>query len=209
MPPVHESSAHVGQPPPSPHEGPLPLTPLDAGGANRPPAARIARTDRNCKFAAVLGGGAGPDGEAAARAGQAAGHWSPARPLAPQFDASARRALAGPASAVEAPHRLLLGDSPGRDVAWLRIEGGRFAGTEIHLTLSGSQVEVCVLTPHEASRQTLAIAMEAVRNRLRSRGLTMVDAARSTEHGSRPDVGEGPGGRTVRSRGERHDGSTF
>jgi len=123
----------------------------------------------------------GPERQAAAdgQAGQAAGP-SPlvsalASTIASTVGPAARRELPRPTLAVEASHRLLLSDGPGHDRAWLRIDAGRFAGTAIHLSLHGLRVEVCVLTPHEASRQTLSIAMDAVRNRLRARGLTMVE----------------------------------
>lgn len=125
----------------------------------------------------------------------------PAITLRPSGGSSApsdRRAAVRPTLALEAPHRLLLGDAPGRDSAWLRIDGGRFAGTEIHLSLAGPHVEVFVLTPHEASRQTLAIAMEAVRNRLRTRGLTMVEAANSPARDLREPWRQGAAGEARR-----------
>ena len=174
VPPVQESSAHVGQAPPSPHEGSCELPVSTRARASPPPATPGIRTDRNRKFASVLGARVRVEDEGAAQAGQAACQWSrDASVISP-----ADRSTAPPQSPspVQVPHRLLLADSPGHETAWLRIEGGRFAGAEIHLALSGARVEVCVLTPHEASRQTLAIAMEAARNRLRARGLTMVDA---------------------------------
>lgn len=166
MPQVQESCAHVGQPAPSPHEG------ATTPGRSEPPKA--ARTDRHRKFATMLGARSRGDEEAAGH--RAAGGAPATLPIDRSPEASGVRELARPPVALEAPHRLLLDDSPACDSALLRIEGGRFAGTEIHLALTGSHVEVSVLTPHEASRQTLAIAMEAVRNRLRARGLTMVDA---------------------------------
>ena len=176
MPQVQDLSAHVGQPPPSTHEGTHASAPVE-----RP---ALTRTDRNRKFATVLGARRGEQ-EAGARSAEAG--WPAvlaARPLAPPAEPSPARPAGAPA-AVELPHRLLLAESPVRDGARLRIDGGPFAGTEIHLVAAGTRVEVCVLTPHEASRQTLAIAMEAVRNRLRARGLTMVDGSAPAEHGPR------------------------
>ncbi len=168
VPPVREFSAHVGQPAPSPHEG------FGAAAGSRPE--RIERTLRNHHFATALRARARDDrkNEDAVTActepwpaGPAprGAHWLPVDGPTP------RRALP-----VEAHHRLVVGSSAGQDSARLRIEGGRFAGTEIHFVLAGSRLEVHVLTPHEASRQTLAIAMEAARNRLRARGLAMVEA---------------------------------
>jgi len=134
----------------------------------------------------------GAEDAAGRGAGPSPGALAP-RPFATP-EAQRMRALARPASFVEAPHRLLLEEGRGGDSAWLRIEGGRFAGTEIHLRLTGRHVEVCVLTPHEASRQTLAIAMEAVRNRLRARGLTMIESGASGENDPRPPWRRGTGG---------------
>ena len=166
MPQVQESCAHVGQPAPSTHEA--------ATTPGRSEPQKAVRADRHRKFATVLEARARGEEEVA---GHRAASGAPASlPIACSPEAAAIRELTRPPVALEAPHRLLLDDSPACDSALLRIEGGRFAGTEIHLALTGSHVEVSVLTPHEASRQTLAIAMEAVRNRLHARGLTMVDA---------------------------------
>lgn len=133
-----------------------------------------------------------------------------ARPLPPLAIAPAPRGQAPGPVAAAAPHRLLMSGSPGHDGACLRIEGGRFAGAEIHVSVTGSHVELAVLTPHEASRETLAIAMEAVKNRLRTRGLTMSEAAPSP---ARPQRGghaaSGDGTRFVDSRHDRHDRPTL
>jgi hypothetical protein len=59
----------------------------------------------------------------------------------------------------EGHHRLLVGSGPAAGNARLYIDRGKLAGTELHLVAVGARVEVHVLTPHEASRQTLVIAM--------------------------------------------------
>jgi len=72
--------------------------------------------------------------------------------------------------------RLLLA-APGDGVARVRIhiEAGGLAGTEIHLAIGAARtVEALLLTPTEASRQTLIAAMERVRSRLRERGWAVV-----------------------------------
>lgn len=164
----------------------------------------MARTDRNRKFATVLGirfRDRDPAAESSAQAGLAA---VGPRPIAVPFHAATGE-LARPTPPVEAPHRLLLSDSPGPDHAWLRIDGGRFAGTEVRLSLSGSRLEVCVLTPHEASRQTLAIAMQAVRDRLRGRGLTMIEAAPSPGQRPRQTAGNPGHARGAPVMGAGHD----
>lgn len=147
-------------------------------GKPEPPAARV-RANRHRKFATVLAGRAQAD-EVPARLAQESGLLSS---TARSGEGSPARQRASPATrpalSLEGHQRLLMTSSAGQDSAWLRLDGGRFAGTEIHFSTVGTHVEIHVLTPHEASRQTLAIAMEAVRNRLRARGLTMVDAPSS------------------------------
>jgi len=184
VPPVNESSVQVGQAPPSTH-APLGEGQCAASFAKGQPAGPATaaqaqgtsgRTNRHRKFATVLGARSGDANALMATPAQAAYTLAPSRAIAAPLDPRNR---ARPAMAAQAPHRLLVVDGPGPDRAWLRIDGGRFAGTEIHLSLCGPRVEVCVLTPHEASRETLAIAMEAVRNRLRGRGLTMVESSPS------------------------------
>jgi len=202
VPPVQESAAHVGQGPPSPHEGPIELPASSIAGAGPPVTGPGGRANRNRKFASVLTARARSEDEAATQPGQAACPWAHWSPVPSPSDRLTARASPAP---VEAPHRLLLADSPGHQTAWLRIEGGRFAGAEIHLVLTGSRIEVCVLTPHEASRQTLAIAMEAARNRLRARGLTVIDAARWTGPGPRQSEAR-PGDASARSAASPWDG---
>ena len=193
MPPVQESSVHVGQSPPSSHAVPAVGKQETASG--------LGQANRHHKFATVLAGRARDAEESAGRAAQLSGlslstAGSREGLPAPKLAISAAR----PALSLEGHQRLLVTNTAGHDSAWLRLEGGRFAGTEIHLSIIGTHVEVHVLTPHEASRQTLAIAMEAVRNRLRARGLTMVDVPspptvrqRNRGDGRAMDSGSGDG----------------
>jgi len=61
--------------------------------------------------------------------------------------------------------------------ARIEISGGSLAGSQIHLTAAGNRIDAQLLTGSEASRQTLVTAMEAVRERLRARGLMVTGAS--------------------------------
>lgn len=72
-----------------------------------------------------------------------------------------------------APHQRVLVASATTGPAQARIEisGGALAGSQIHMIVAGNRLEAQLLTGNEASRQTLVTAMDAVRERLRARGL--------------------------------------
>jgi hypothetical protein len=74
------------------------------------------------------------------------------------------------ASAVD---HVLVGEGPRGPEARLRISAGALAGSEIRLVAVGSTIEVQLLTPSEGSRQTLIVAIEAIRDRLRQRGIAL------------------------------------
>jgi hypothetical protein len=77
-----------------------------------------------------------------------------------------------------APHQRLLVSTGGvNPQARIEISGGSLAGSQIHLTTSGNRIEAQLLTGTEASRQTLVTAMDAVRERLRARGLIIAGGA--------------------------------
>ena len=79
-------------------------------------------------------------------------------------------------------HRLLVKSGGAVSDARIHVERGRLAGTQIHLVAVGARVDAHALTPHEASRQTLVIAMEAARRRLRERGLVLAGASSTPDH---------------------------
>lgn len=73
-----------------------------------------------------------------------------------------------------APHqRILVGCGGSNEHARIQIEGGHLAGSEIRLALVGTHIDAQLLTRNEGSRQTLVAAMDAVRERLRARGLLL------------------------------------
>jgi hypothetical protein len=71
--------------------------------------------------------------------------------------------------------RVLVGTVGGDAEARIRIGAGALAGAEIRLTASvGSPaVTAQLLTPGAGSRQTLSVAMEEIRLRLRDKGITL------------------------------------
>jgi hypothetical protein len=74
---------------------------------------------------------------------------------------------------------LLIGRAGGQAEARIRIGGGALAGAEIRLTTTapGSQaVTAQLLTPTAGSRQTLFVAMEEIRLRLRDKGISLASA---------------------------------
>jgi hypothetical protein len=107
--------------------------------------------------------------------------------------------------------RLLIGGAGGEAEARIRIGTGALAGAEIRLTTTaGSQtVTAQLLTPTAGSRQTLSVAMEEIRLRLRDKGIALAssvardrsnsddrgenrrDAPRDGESGARPGSGDG------------------
>ena len=112
--------------------------------------------------------------------------------------------------------RLLIGGAGGEAEARIRIGTGTLAGAEIRLTTTaGSQtVTAQLLTPTAGSRQTLSVAMEEIRLRLRDKGIALAssvarsrpnnddrgeprrDARRDSEFGARAGSGDGwPAGR--------------
>ena len=97
--------------------------------------------------------------------------------------------------------RVLIGGAGGEAEARIRIGGGALAGAEIRLTTTaGSQaVTAQLLTPTAGSRQTLFVAMEEIRLRLRGKGISLASSiARSRPESDAPADGRRdgePGGR--------------
>ena len=86
--------------------------------------------------------------------------------------------------------RVLIGNAGGEAEARIRISAGALAGAEIRLTtMAGSQaITAQLLTPTAGSRQTLSVAMEEIRLRLRDRGIALSSPAGRTRSES-----DGPG----------------
>ncbi len=80
---------------------------------------------------------------------------------------------AAPLPPVPPSDRLLVGTGPTGGEARLRIGHGPLAGSEIHLRDGPRGVDVSILTHHEASRQTLTVAMDEVARRLERKGYLM------------------------------------
>jgi hypothetical protein len=110
--------------------------------------------------------------------------------------------------------RLLIGGAGAEAEARIRIGGGALAGAEIRLTITAGSLAVTaqLLTPTAGSRQTLFVAMEEIRLRLRDKGIALASSiARSRPEGDAPwdgqrdDGRDQPGGRDGQPSGR--DGS--
>jgi len=78
------------------------------------------------------------------------------------------------ASRAAAIDRLLVGTAGGLAEARIRIGAGALAGVEIQLTSTGAHaVTAQLLTAGAGSRQTLSVAMEEIRLRLRDKGIAL------------------------------------
>ena len=108
--------------------------------------------------------------------------------------------------------RLLIGGAGDEAEARIRIGTGALAGSEIRLTTTAGSPTVTaqLLTPTAGSRQTLSVAMEEIRLRLRDKGIALAssvardrpngddrgEARRDHESGARAGSGDGwQGGR--------------
>src|SRR5450432_533646 len=71
--------------------------------------------------------------------------------------------------------RILIADGGGESEARIRIGSGALAGAEIRLTAAPGSPAVAaeLLTRTEGSRQTLSVAMDEIRLRLRSKGIAL------------------------------------
>jgi len=111
--------------------------------------------------------------------------------------------------------RVLIGSAGGEAEARIRISGGALAGAEIRLTTAaGSQaVTAQLLTPTAGSRQTLFVAMEEIRLRLRDKGISLAssvarsrpesEASREGGHNGRRDGGRDGGSGEREGTGDR------
>jgi len=108
---------------------------------------------------ASLGGGAAP---------------APIR-VAPPATKAAAAVASAPAARVD---RVLVGTVGGDAEARIRIGAGALAGAEIRLTAAAGSAAVTaqLLTPGAGSRQTLSVAMEEIRLRLRDKGIALASS---------------------------------
>jgi hypothetical protein len=113
------------------------------------------------------------------------------------------RAVGAPAAAPV--DRILVGGVGGDAEARIRIGAGALAGAEIRLTtVAGSAaVTAQLLTPGAGSRQTLLVAMEEIRLRLRDKGIGL---AASVARGRPANDPRREGGRAEAGERERHAG---
>jgi hypothetical protein len=110
--------------------------------------------------------------------------------IAPPAVRSASAPPSAPAAGVD---RILVGTVGGDAEARIRIAAGALAGAEIRLSaVAGSPaVTAQLLTPGAGSRQTLSVAMEEIRLRLRDKGIAL---ASSVARGRRADDPRREGG---------------
>jgi hypothetical protein len=187
------------------------------GGAGRPrtdePASSMrdargrARPNKPFREAFKQAGAGQPSADAAAMDGSPG--WLKPEPIrvGPPASKIGPAAAAKPAAATETD-RVLIGSTGEQAEARIRIGVGALAGSEIRLTTTaGSQaVTAQLLTPTAGSRQTLSVAMEEIRLRLRDKGIALASsvARRRPENDTSGD-GRGDSGRD-RDSGRR-DGS--
>lgn len=121
---------------------------------------------------ALKRGAEDPEGAGAAGAAGAGSELLRTDPLRVGAPASSSASLAAVRAA--AIDRLLVGTAGGVAEARIRIGAGALAGVEIQLTSAGPQaVTAQLLTAGAGSRQTLSVAMEEIRLRLRDKGIAL------------------------------------
>jgi hypothetical protein len=133
--------------------------------------------------------------------------WFRAEPI--RVGPPAAKVAAAPPARID---RVLIGSAGGEAEARIRIAGGALAGAEIRLiTMAGSQaVTAQLLTPTAGSRQTLFVAMEEIRLRLRDKGIALassVTRGRAESEGGHEGHGEGNGDGQCDGRSSDRDGS--
>jgi hypothetical protein len=157
----------------------------ESGGAGRDLALRRARPGKPFRDT-FKHAGAGESASEAAVALAGGPAWFKTEPLRVGPPAS----KIAPAAATKID-RVLIGSTGGEAEARIRIGAGALAGAEIRLTTTaGSQaVTAQLLTPTAGSRQTLFVAMEEIRLRLRDKGIALASAVGRTrpESDAQPD----------------------
>jgi hypothetical protein len=142
------------------------------GGATR------GRPRSSARFRDALKRGSGnveSAGEAAGAAGAGPG-WARPEPLRVGAPPASNAPIAGAKLAANLARidRLLVGGVGNEAEARIRIGSGALAGAEIKLTSTGAHsVTAQLLTAGAGSRETLSVAMEEIRLRLRDKGITL------------------------------------
>ncbi|HEY1419029.1 MAG TPA: hypothetical protein VGF41_14060, partial [Myxococcaceae bacterium] len=169
----------------------------ELGGSGRDPAHRRARSSKPFRDTFEHAGGRDSASEVAALAGGPG--WFKPEPI--RVGPPAAKLAPAPVAAAKID-RVLIGQVGGEAEARIRIGTGALAGAEIRLTTTaGSQaVTAQLLTPTAGSRQTLFVAMEEIRLRLRDKGIALA----SSVGRSRPER-DGP---NDRRRDARRDGES-
>jgi hypothetical protein len=157
--------------------GAAPVAPKDESADGDGDATRR-RPRSSARFRDALKRGSGNAESAGEAAGAAAGGpgWLRPEPLRVGTPpASTAPVAAGKLAANLARiDRLLVGSAGNEAEARIRIGSGALAGAEIKLTSTGAQsVTAQLLTPGAGSRETLSVAMEEIRLRLRDKGITL------------------------------------
>ena len=167
----------------------------ELGGAGRDAAHRRARPSKPFRDTFKHAGGSEAAAESAALAGGPG--WFKPEPIRVGPPAAKHAATAAPRI-----DRVLIGNAGGEAEARIRIGAGALAGAEIRLsTTAGSQaVTAQLLTPTAGSRQTLLVAMEEIRLRLRDKGIALASPVGRNSPGS--DGSSGDTRRDARRGGE-------
>jgi len=191
-------------PPPAAKEEVRPVGDDRGGKADGQSGDRFRDTLRRKKRGAVEGEGRDA-ATAAAMTGWFRHEATPPAPAAP----AARATGPAVAAAARTVDRILIGSGPEGAQARIRIGAGTLAGTEIQLATGagGNTVEARLLTHAASSRQTLAVALDEIRSRLRAKGIVLsarapADAGRARAVDAEADaVGASP--RAVDAPGAR------
>jgi hypothetical protein len=116
--------------------------------------------------------------EAAAGLGPCGSGAPPPLRVGPPAARTVNAAASGLTARVDRVDRILVGTVGGDAEARIRIGAGALAGAEIRLcAVAGSAaVTAQLLTPGAGSRQTLSVAMEEIRLRLRDKGIALASS---------------------------------
>jgi hypothetical protein len=186
--PVDEETVQVNDASPSPRQ---------AAARDEPRTAEVrdgmAGGRKGARFRAVmdaLGSGTVLGGSGEMPTAAMLGAWF--RPEAPRSSAGSPPSGVAPAAA----GRLLIGTRGELAEARIRIGTGPLAGTELAISAApgGRLVEAALLTCAAGSRQTLSVAMDEIRLRLRAKGITLVagDRLRYGRDDGMPEGGHDP-----------------
>ena len=157
----------------------------ELGGSGRESTQRRTRPSKPFRDSFKQAGGSEPASESAILAGGPG--WFKPEPIRVGPPAAKLAATAAPRI-----DRVLIGNAGGEAEARIRIGAGALAGAEIRLsTTAGSQaITAQLLTPTAGSRQTLLVAMEEIRLRLRDKGIALASPVGRNSPGSDGSSGD-------------------